>query len=449
MPKLSLFILFSIVAFAQEQPLEFSMQQAIEYALVNNRSALDSQSDVRFAELQKWETTATGLPQINVDISYNNWIEQQISLIPAEFFGGLPGDFIEVAFGTQQTMNGTLTLKQKIFDGSYLVALQASKVYLEISKNAREKTMSELRKTVANAYGNVLLTEENVKILESNIKVVEKNISDLQKVYENGMTEEETVEQLQLTLAGLVSAKNYNFILKQLAYEMFNLSLGLETDTVVKLTDSMEDLVSISSLSPLKISNNSVKNTTDFKIANNNLRSMELLFKLEKSKALPSLNAFVNGSYTGNANRFNFLENSQKWFGASLIGVNMSIPIFSSFGRSASTQKAKINLEKSKRNLTTLKQELQIKLKRADNELDFANRDLKTKKQALELAKRIEEKNQIKFFEGLASSFELSQAQTQLYSAQQQYIEAMLYLLNKHIALDVMLNPDPINQMKQ
>ena len=225
MPKLSVFLLFSIVAFAQEQPLEFSLQQAIEHALINNRSVLDSQSDVRFAELQKWETTATGLPQINADLSYNNWIEQQISLIPAEFFGGLPGEFLEVAFGTQQTMNGTLTLKQKIFDGSYLVALQASKVYLEISKNAREKTMSELRKTVVNAYGNILLTEENVKILESNITVVEKNISDLQKVYENGMTEEETVEQLQLTLAGLVSAKNYNLILKQLAYEK-SASLG-------------------------------------------------------------------------------------------------------------------------------------------------------------------------------------------------------------------------------
>ena len=445
MPKLSILLFFSIAVFPQEQPRAFSLQQAIEYALINNRSALDSQSDVRFAELQKWETTSTGLPQISAELSYNNWIEQQISLIPGEFFGGLPGDFIEVAFGTQQTMNGTLTLKQKIFDGSYLVALQASKVYLEISKNAQKKTMSELRKTVANAYGNVLLTNENLKILESNITVVKKNILDLKKVYENGMIEEETVEQLQLTLSGLVSAKNYNLILKQLAYEMFNLSLGLEAGTIVKLSDSMEDLVSISSMSPLKILNNSVENTTDFKIANNNLRSKELLFKLEKSKALPSLNAFINGSYTGNSDRFNFLENSQKWFGASLIGVNMSVPIFSSFGRSASTQKAKINLEKSKRNLITLKQELQIKLKRAENELDFANRDLKTKKQALNLAKRIEEKNQIKFFEGLASSFELSQAQTQLYSAQQQYIEAMLYLLNKHIALDVMLNPDSIN----
>lgn len=445
MPKLSILLFFSIAVFPQEQPRAFSLQQAIEYALINNRSALDSQSDVRLAELQKWETTATGLPQISAELSYNNWIEQQISLIPGEFFGGLPGEFFEVAFGTQQTMNGTLTLKQKIFDGSYLVALQASKVYLEISKNAQKKTMSELRKTVANAYGNVLLTNENVKILESNITVVKKNILDLKKVYENGMTEEETVEQLQLTLSGLVSAKNYNLILKKLAYEMFNLSLGLEAGTIVKLSDSMEDLVSISSMSPLKILNNSAENTTDFKIANNNLRSKELLFKLEKSKALPSLNAFINGSYTGNSNRFNFLENSQKWFGASLIGVNVSVPIFSSFGRSASTQKAKINLEKSKRNLITLKQELQIKLKRAENELDFANRDLKTKKQALNLAKRIEEKNQIKFFEGLASSFELSQAQTQLYSAQQQYIEAMLYLLNKHIALDVMLNPDSIN----
>ena len=445
MPKLSILLFFSIAVFPQEQPRAFSLQQAIEYALTNNRSALDSQSDVRFAELQKWETTATGLPQISADISYNNWIEQQILLISGEFFGGTPGEFLEGTFGTQQTMNGTLTLKQKIFDGSYLVALQASKVYLEISKNAQKKTMSELRKTVANAYGNVLLTNENVKILESNITVVKKNILDLKKVYENGMTEEETVEQLQLTLSGLVSAKNYNLILKKLAYEMFNLSLGLEAGTIVKLSDSMEDLVSISSMSPLKILNNSAENTTDFKIANNNLRSKELLFKLEKSKALPSLNAFINGSYTGNSNRFNFLENSQKWFGASLIGVNMSVPIFSSFGRSASTQKAKINLEKSKRNLITLKQELQIKLKRAENELDFANRDLKTKKQALNLAKRIEEKNQIKFFEGLASSFELSQAQTQLYSAQQQYIEAMLYLLNKHIALDVMLNPDSIN----
>lgn len=445
MHKVFALLFFSFSVFSQNETLVFSLEEAIDYAHSNNKLALDSQSDVRMAKLQKWETTATGLPQISADISYNNWIEQQISLIPAEFFGGMPGDFVEVAFGTQQTVNGTVTLKQKLFDGSYLVALQASKVYLEISKNAKEKTLSELRKVVTSAYGSVLLAEENISILDANIAVLEKSITELQKVYENGLTEAENIEQLQLTLSGLVSARNYNAILKNLAYEMFNLTLGLDIDTSVNLTDRMEDLVVKVLLSPTETSNSSLENNIDFKIAVNNMRSNELLFKLEKSKALPTINAFINGGYAGNNNRFNFLDRSQKWFGASLFGVNMSVPLFSSLGRSAATQKAKIALEKSERALVNTRQELKIKIKRAQNELTFAQQDLGTKKQAQNLAKRIEEKNQIKFFEGLASSFELSQAQTQLYTAQKQYMEAMLSLLNKHIALDVLLNPNPIN----
>ena len=445
MHKVFALLFFSFSVFSQNETLVFSLEEAIDYAYSNNKLALDSQSDVRMAELQKWETTATGLPQISADISYNNWIEQQISLIPAEFFGGMPGDFVEVAFGTQQTVNGTVTLKQKLFDGSYLVALQASKVYLEISKNAKEKTLSELRKVVTNAYGSVLLAEENISILDANIAVLEKSIAELQKVYENGLTEAENIEQLQLTLSGLVSARNYNAILKNLAYEMFNLTLGLDIDTSVNLTDRMEDLVVKVLLSPTETSNSSLENNIDFKIAVNNMRSNELLFKLEKSKALPTINAFINGGYAGNNNRFNFLDRSQTWFGASLFGVNMSVPLFSSLGRSAATQKAKIALEKSERALVNTRQELKIKIKRAQNELAFAQQDLETKKQAQNLAKRIEEKNQIKFFEGLASSFELSQAQTQLYTAQKQYMEAMLSVLNKHIALDVLLNPNPIN----
>lgn len=446
MHKLIYLIMLSFTVFAQDNPvLEFSLEEAVEHALLYNNTAQNSTSDVRLAQLQKWQTTSTGLPQINANISYNNWIQQQISLIPAEFFGGNVGEFTEVAFGTKQTMNGTLTISQKIFDGSYLVGLQAAKVYLEISKNAQEKTYTELRKAVTNSYGNILLTEENIKILNANIAVIEKNIEDLKKVYENGMTEEENIEQLQLTRSGLISAKNYNLTLKGLAYAMFNLTIGVDTNATVVLSDSMEDLIALSEIKNTSINKNSVENTIDFKIARNDLKSKELLLKLEKSKALPTINAFVNGTYSGNSNNFDFLDQSQKWFGASMFGLNMSIPLFSSLGRSALTQKAKINLEKSERDLNNLRQQILVKIKSAENDLSFAKQDLVNKKQGLDLAKRIEQKNQIKFFEGLASSFELSQAQTQLYTAQQQYIQAMLYVLNKHIALDVLLNPNQIN----
>jgi outer membrane protein TolC len=397
--------------------------------------------DIEIAKLQKWETTATGLPQINANITYNNWLKQQISLIPAEFFGGNPGQFTEVAFGTKQTMNGTVTVSQKVFDGSYLVGLQAAKVYLEISENAKEKTDIELRKMVAYAYGNVLLSEENLNIVNSNIALLENNLRDLTKVYENGLIEQESVQQLQLTLVSLKSNQNYIKRLNKIAYQMFNNTIGLDLDTAVELTDSLDQLIMMyASLKPLE-SILEIENVVNYKIAFNDLKSKELLLKLEKSKALPTLDVFLNGSYSGNNNQFNFLDKSQNWFGASLFGVSMRVPLFSSFGRSASTIKARLNLEKSKSLLKDTSEKIKLDISRAKSEYEFAVEDLKIKKEALELSENIAKKNEIKFFEGLVTSFDLSQAQRQLYAAQEDYLSSMLNILTKRIDLEALITP--------
>jgi outer membrane protein TolC len=63
-----------------------------------------------------------------------------------------------------------------------------------------------------------------------------------------------------------------------------------------------------------------------------------------------------------------------------------------------------------------------------------------TKKENLDLASRIEEKNQIKYFEGVTSSFELREAQLQLYSAQNNYIKAIQNVIQKKISLETLLN---------
>jgi outer membrane protein TolC len=185
---------------------------------------------------------------------------------------------------------------------------------------------------------------------------------------------------------------------------------------------------------------NDIKNTIDYKIAANDTRSKELLLKLEKSKALPTLSAFVNGGYNGNNDEFKFLNKEQDWFGSSLFGVTMNIPIFSSLGRSAATQRAKINLEKSQNDLTEVEQKLNLQIKEAKSNYQFAIEDYENKKKSLALAERIEAKNQTKFFEGIATSFELRQAQTQLYNSQQQYLRAMLEIINKKADLETIIN---------
>jgi outer membrane protein TolC len=438
------------LGFSQERQMSFSLDDAITYALEHNYSVINAKRDVDAAQKQKWETTATGLPQITANIDYQNWVKQGVSFLPAILLSdqlrndlGLSlDDQFPAKFGTKQNVNAKVTLNQKIFDGSYLVGLQSAKVFLEISKNAKEKTDLEVKKEVINAYGNVLLAKESVKILERNISVLQNNLRETTKIYENGLEEEESVEQLQITLSGVESNLKNILRLKKLAHQMFNIILGIDLNTNTTLSDNLESLTTQNIVLGMVDAQENIQKTVDYKIVANDKRGKELLLKLEKSKALPTLNTFINAGYSGNNNDFSFLNSDQQWFGSSLLGVSLNIPIFSSLERSARTQRAKINLEKAKTELLETEQRLKLQTSNAKSNYQFAIEQYQTSKKNLSLAERIEKKNQIKFFEGVGSSFELRQAQTQLYSSQQEYLQNMLEVINKKTELETILNND-------
>jgi outer membrane protein TolC len=443
MKKLIVFLLSVSVCglgLAQEVNQSFSLEEAIAFALENNRNIKNALRDVEAAEEQKWETIATGLPQIDGNINYQNFLKQQVSVVPAEFLGGEPGEFQEVIFGTEQNVNATATLNQLIFDGSYIVGLQSVKVFLEISKNAQEKTELEVRKNVINAYGNVLLAVESESILRKNRDVLKKNLYETQKIYENGLEEEESVEQLQITLSGIESQLKNATRLKTIAYQMFNITLGIDVNANTVLTDNLENLAEANIVLDLLNVEEDIDNNIDYIIAENDRTSKELMVKLEKSKALPQLTGFINGGYLGFSNDFTFLDSDQNWAGFSAFGFNLNIPIFSSLGRSAKTQKAKIQLEIAEENLTELEQQIRLKIARAKSDYQFSIEDYEVKKQNLKLAERIEKKNETKFFEGIGSSFELRQAQTQLYNAQSEYLQSMLKVITNKTELETVLN---------
>ncbi|TBN14614.1 TolC family protein [Hyunsoonleella pacifica] len=425
--------LFLCALNAQEKLMRFSLQEAIDYALENNRSAKNAQRDVEAAKKQKWETTTIGLPQVNASIDYQNQIKQQFEAIDFDM-DGVPD------FGAKHSMIAGANISQMIFDGSYLVGLQSAKVFLEISKNAKEKTDLEIRKAVINAYGNVLLAEESIKILERNIEVLKNNLHETTKIYENGLGEEESVEQLQITLSGVENNLNNTSRLKDLAYQMFNITIGTDINSETKLTDSLELLTTQNIALNALDSSFDIGNNIDYKIAQNDKKSKELLVKLEKSKALPTLNASLNGSYIANRNAFDFLDFQNRWIGTATLNASLNIPLFSSGKRSAATQRAKINLEKSKEELNETTQKLRLQIASAKSDYKFSIEDYNNKKQNLNLAERIEKKNQTKFYEGISSSFDLRQAQTQLYTSQQEFLQAMLNVINKKAELDTVLN---------
>jgi len=452
---------FFFVVSAQEKTMTLSLQEAINFALENSYNIKAAQNDIRSAKETVWETTAIGLPQINAALEYQNFLKQPVSLLPAAAFDNTsaivetvedyfdiqpnrdpnaPDGFIPVVFGTKQNINASITLTQLLFDGSYLVGLQASKTFLKISEQANEKTTLLTREAVINAYGNVLVTENSISILENNIKILQKNYEDAKKIYENGFNEEEDVEQLEITLGNLKSQLNSVKRMKDIAYQMLNLSLGNPINTVLILTDSLDDLAENNINLELISSEFNYTDHIDFKISENNREGNRLMLKLEKSKALPTLGAFINYGNQAFSDSFSFLNSDQQWFGSSLLGVSLNVPVFSSFSRKSKTAIAKIALENADIRLEETKQRLSLLAEKAKSEYQLSIENYSTAKRNVGLAERIEKKQRIKFFEGISTSFDLLQAQNQLYTQQQNYIQSMLDVIARKATLENALN---------
>jgi len=442
MKKLFLILLlfvFMLDVHAQDtkQNFSFSLEQAIEYAQKYNRTAINSGRDIESANQRKWETTAAGLPQIDANLSYqNNFSFMQQGVTGGGPFGGDPGSISTFAFGTKHNMNAALTLSQLLFDGSYIVALQASKTYLKYYENAKIKTDLDVKEMTINAYGNVLLAQESIAILNKNKTILEKTLADTKEIFKNGLIEEENVEQLQITLTSINSQLNYTTRLLDVTTKMLKITLGIDINDDLTVTDKLESLTQTNLGAAFTNTEFNIDNNINYQIATNYQTQRELELKLQKSKALPSLGANLNFGYNSFANQFTFFNQNQKWLNFSNLGVGLSIPVFSSLGRSAKTQQAKIALDQARTDLVEANQKLKLQYAASKSDFEFSIEEYATAKSNLSLAERIERKQQIKFKEGLSSSFDFNEAQRQLYAAQQKYLQSMVDVINKKAAFE-------------
>jgi outer membrane protein TolC len=438
----SLFL--SIPTWGQEGEIKpeytFTLEEAILFGIRNNYSSRIAEKEVERTLKQKWEIISQGLPQISGNVDYQNLLKQPVTLIPAEIAGGAPGTFVPVRFGTQQNLGGTATWNQLIFDGSYIVGVQSAQTLLQISRNARTKTEQSVKEAIISAYGNVLLAEESVEILQNNVQSINKNFQDTRKIFENGLAEEEDVEQLNITLIGLENNLNRSRRMLGISYELLNMTLGLPVDTPLTLNEDLDDLAMKFYDLNLIEKEIPVEQNIDYLIAENSAEAARIFVRLEKAKALPTLTAFVNYGFQGYSEKFTFLSSDQEYFSQSILGVSLNIPIFSSGLRSSRTQQKQIEYDQALIELENTENQIRLDINRARSDYEYSLEAYEMQKRNLELAERIENKNQIKFFEGLGSSFELSEAQRQLFSAQQELLQSMLNVITAKATLENLLD---------
>ena len=420
-----------------QEVMEFSLREAQLYALEHNYDVVNALKDIEIARERVDETISTGLPQVSGSVNYSNYLEIPTQLIPAEFFpGGERGEFVAVQFGTQHNATLSAEVTQMIFNGQYIVGLQASQAYLSLSQTNFEKSQIEIKNMIATAYYPVIILQENQVIFDSTLATLDKMLYETREYYQAGFVEDTDVDQLELLKSDMQTTLTNIDNQLEIARNTLKYLMGLKADQQIVLTDKVDDLMQEVDREFLMQSTFDYNNHIDFRLLERQKELADLQVKLGKTEYYPMINAFYNYSENAMRNKFNFFASDQNWFTSQLIGLQMDIPIWSSGNRRHKVQQKKLELEKIKVQEEQLKQGLSLRVRTVRSEFNNAYLTYRNREMALENAERIYDKTQVKYREGISTSLELSQTYNQYLSSEIDKLTALQNLLMKKAELE-------------
>lgn len=413
----------------------FSLTQALDFAYSNNLDLKNSQLEEERMVAQKNEIRGIGLPQVSASFDIKDYVELPTSLLPAEIFGGQPDTFLPIKFGTQYNADAGISASQIIFNGDYIVALQSSKVFIDLTKKATFQTKLEVAEKVSKAYYLVLVNDERAKLLNNNIVQLQKVLDDAQIMYETGYVEQVDVDRLKVSLNNLKSEDDKLKKLVVLSRSMLKFQMGMAISELIVLSDKLENL----DLNSLTLNSDSTVDYTkrnEYSMLESQRTVNELKLKRNKYAYLPSVVAYGNLTTQAQRTEFDIFDTSKPWFAMGLIGAKLTVPIFSGTQRKYQTQQSKIELLQTENKLKQLEQGIDLQVSSAQVNLENSSATLTNEKDNMDLAQRVYDTVVKKYNEGVGSNLEVVTAETALKNATTNYHTALYDAIIAKIDLD-------------
>jgi len=430
----------ALQAEAQESN-SYSLQQALDYAVKNSPLLKNADADVLIYKQKVKEITALGLPQINLEASFNHFLNIPTTVVPANAFNPLaPSDLLlPVQFGTKYQTSAGATLSQLIFDGSYIVGIKATNALMQLQLQLEQKAEIDIRNEVTKAYFSAVIAQENITTLGATLKNLEKLEAEIKAIYKEGLTESQDAEQIELTVHTMRTTIARAENMKKISFALLKLHMGMDVSTEISLTENVDQLYGSFNPADYQSREFAASQLPEYKLLQSQVTISEFSLKNEKMKYYPSFGAFITHSYNLPSNDLEFF--GSRWYPTTIWGLKLNVPVFSSGMRRAKVEQARLSLEKSMNTLTNTENALKLQAQTAQLNFNFAVENLNTAKRSLELADRIQQKALIRYKEGgtkfnQGTSFELNQAQTQYLNAQSNYINALYLVLTSKAEMD-------------
>ncbi len=401
----------------------FSIQQALDFAKANNVQVKNALLTVQAQKETNREITAAALPNITGTGNLMNYLELPVSLLPGEIFGQPPGSYIPVRFGTKYNSTVGVQLQQTLFDGQVFVGLQARKTSIDFQLKNVEVTEELIKANIYKVYYQLVASKTQIQILDANIQRLEKLENDTRILYNNGFAEklDEDKVSIQLTNLNTEKVKALNSI--EIGYLGLKTLLGMPAKDTLELTEKLtEGQIEANILADTGFQYQDRKEYQYLELAK---KLNEYNIKRYQLSYLPTLS--MNAAYNKNAQRntFDLFVKDGDWFTTSFIGFNLSVPIFSGFAKDARVAKSKIDLRQTNNQLENLRNTIDNEVQQARINFNTAQNTLRFQKKNMELAEKVYNQTRKKYEIGTGSNIEISAAQTDLITAQNNYLSAL------------------------
>jgi outer membrane protein TolC len=420
-------------AYAQDKVIEtapaaFSLQQAIDYALKNQKDVKNALLEEQVAKQKVHEVTGSGLPQINATLDFKDYLKA-----PVLVFNGQP-----ISIYPQYNVTPSLEGSQLLFSGEYLVGLQASKVYLELSKKSTESTRIDLISTVTKAYYNTLIAQERMELLNANVNRVRKTLEDTKAFFNNGLVEKIDVDRLTVTYNGLLVEQDKVKRLVDVSILLLKFQIGLDIKANLTLTDKLAN-VEFDPATQISADKFDYSKRVEYSLFETQSKLARLDLKRNKFAYLPNAAAYASMGKLYMSNNLDLVthpDNKSAWFPMTVVGAKVTLPIFSGLQRNAKYQQAKLKTIEAENNLDFIRQSIDLELASSLVTLQNASATYNIQKENIQIAEEVVRVSKIKYEQGVGSNLELITAETALKEAQTNYYGALFDALVAKIDFD-------------
>ncbi len=455
-------IFFALALYSQtdttSETYKVSLSEAVEIAYKKNLNLTNAEIEIRKSKWKIWETTAIGLPQVNGQIQFQDFLEIPTQLMPnfmlpavfginQQYFGLRPiqqpnfdDDKIAVQFGSKYNTSVGITLTQLIFNGEYLVGLKASKMYKVLAEQNYEKAKIELKNAIEQAYILCLVADESERILDSNLLNINRLYKQTEALVNQGMADPTKADQVKILKLTLENQLNTIKRQKKLAYLMLKFQMGLELEDSLVLTDNLSSMVSASAVVKDLLTSFNPEDNIEYKLAETQKTLAFLDYQRSKAKFLPSITGIFNYNTKMMDDEFTVFDTAANWYNSSMIGITINIPIFGSGQKYALTKQKKLAYVQAENRQQLLEYQLNIQFEQAKSNYLNAYDKFLNAKENLQLSQKVYRNTEISFKNGTASSMDLTQAQNQLLEKEGAYYQAIMELLKAKFELEKLLN---------